>query len=271
MFRCIALGGGGVRGGLHVGALLELERRQGHLRFPDGIYGTSVGSILATAIAFGLRAEQIRDMFLNHMDVKSILPTLRFQTVTNAAKTKGLFPMDQFESTVLRAFDSQGIDLRKKKISDAEQQLWIVASNMTTQRATLFTGDVLVMDAIRCSSCIPVVFQPQILFNHVYLDGGVYVDNLGKIVPPHCLVLHISEPPGRLFPTQLESMSLPSYLHTLYRSFRTRKCSPNTLWLENTTIGILHELTDEDKQTLIQQGTLQTRAWLSKRAHQESV
>lgn len=53
IFRRLALGGGGAKGILHVGALQELSKRQ-PLDFPKGVYGSSIGSILATYIAFGL-------------------------------------------------------------------------------------------------------------------------------------------------------------------------------------------------------------------------
>jgi len=52
-FRALGLGGGGVKGILHIGALLELSKKQ-ELVFPDGVYGISVGSVIGTYIAFGL-------------------------------------------------------------------------------------------------------------------------------------------------------------------------------------------------------------------------
>ncbi len=265
MFSSLALGGGGVRGGLHVGALLGLEAARGTLHFPDGIYGCSVGSILATAVAFNLSASQIRTMFDTYFDLEKIIPPFRLSSFMELPTTKGLVSMDLLETTIVDAFQSQSIDLRGKTIRDAPQPLYIVASNMTTQTTTIFAGQVPILDAIKCSSCLPIVFPPQILYNQVYLDGGVLMDSLGAIVPPECLVLHISSPSECLFPNDIADVSLATYLHRVYRGMRNRPMTRNTLWLNNDTIGLLQTITQEDKDRLVDEGLSQTRAFLSKR------
>lgn len=265
MFSSLALGGGGVRGGLQVGALLAIEQARGHLQFPEGIWGCSVGSILATAVAFNLNAGQIRTMFETYFDLPKILPELRLSAITELPVSKGLFSMDLLESTIVEAFQSQNIDLRTKTIADAPQKLYIVASNMTTQNTSVFSGNVPILRAIQCSSCLPLVFAPQILYNQVYLDGGILLDSLGSIVPPDCLVLHISAPSETLFPSELADMSLATYIHRVYRVMRNRPVTRNTVWLYNTSIGLLQELTPEEKRLLVDEGFSQTRAFLSKR------
>lgn len=269
MFSSLALGGGGVRGGLQVGALLALEQVRGNLTFPEGIYGCSVGSILATAVAFNLTASQIRTMFDAHFDLSKILPELRLASVAHLPVTKGLFSMDLLETTIVDAFLAQGIDLRGKTIAEAPQPLYIVASNMTTQNTTIFSGTVPILKAIQCSSCLPIVFEPQILYNQVYLDGGVFLDSLGSVTPPDCLVLHISSPSETLFPSELTDMSLETFIHRVYRGTRNRPPTRNTLWLYNATIAILQDLTPDDKALLVAEGRSQTLAFLSKRGAKE--
>jgi predicted acylesterase/phospholipase RssA len=220
MFSSLALGGGGVRGGLQVGALIALEQHRGNLTFPEGIYGSSVGSIFATAIAFGMNAKQIETLYNEYFDLKRILPPLRLSSLTELPNSKGMFSMDLIEQTVVEAFSSQGIDLRGKTIGDAQQKLFIVASNMTSQTTTLFTKNIPVLDAIKCSSCLPLVFPPQVLFNQVYLDGGIFIDNLATLVPPDCLVLHISAPVDPLFPDDVKTMSIPNFIFSVYRGDR---------------------------------------------------
>lgn len=269
MFSSLALGGGGVRGGLHVGALVALERVRGNLQFQDGIYGCSVGSILATAVAFNLTSQQIQTMFDTYFDLQRFVPPLRLTSLTDLSVKKGLFSMDMLESTLIEAFQSQAIDLRNKLISDAPQPLYIVASNMTTYTTTVFSGTVPILDAIKCSSCLPMVFAPQILYNQVYLDGGILIDSLESIAPTDCLTLHISAPRETIFPNELSDMTLTSYLHRVYRGMRTKPPTRNMLWLHNSTIGLLQELTPADKALLVEQGTSQTLAFLAKRFPQE--
>lgn len=269
MFRSLALGGGGVRGGLHVGALIALEEKLGHLSFPDGIYGSSIGSVLATAVAFGMNTTQIRDMFYGHFTLDAFLPPLRLSTLADAVQRKGLFPMDMLETTLYNAFASQGVDLHGKTIQDAPQKLHIVASNMTTRRPVIFAGNIPVMDAIKCSSCLPFVFHPQILHNNVYLDGAILVAQIADIVPDDCLVIQLSSETPRIFPTDLESMSIMTYMDTLYTSMRRRSSTKTILSLQNDTIGMLHDITQKDKDNMVEQGRSQTLAFLTKRLAQE--
>lgn len=269
MFRKLALGGGGVRAGLHIGALKALEAQQGHLQFPGGLWGCSAGAVLATAVAFNLTASQIDTMFRTQLKMDDIFPSPRLQSFADLFLKKGMFPMDAYEQAVLAAFDSQGVDLRNKTLGDAPQPLHIVASNMTLQSPVVLTKQVRILDALRCSSCLPLVFQPQVLYSNVYLDGGVFVDCLDSIVDADCLILHISEPSRSLYAKEIESLSLSDFVYRVYRATRGRPMGSNVLWLHNTTVGLLQDLTDAEKDDLIQQGVTQTTAFLTKRLAKE--
>ena len=269
MFSSIALGGGGVRGGLHIGALAAIQQQKGNLTFPDGIYGCSVGSIVATAIAFGLQATQIQTMFNTYMDLGKIIPELRLSHITNLTGRKGLFAMDAMEKTIIEAFQSQQIDLTHKTLQDAPQKLYIFASNMTTQHPTVFKGNVRILDAIKCSSCLPFIFEPQVLYNHVYLDGGLMIDSLEMVVPKTCLVIHISELGNPITPSHIQDLSVPSFLYQIYRGMRRKPKGDNILWLRDETISILQPLTPEDKEHLYTQGYLQATAFLTERFPKE--
>ena len=269
MFPSLALGGGGVRGGLHVGSLAAIESIRGNLSFPDGIYGCSVGAILATAVAFNLNSKQINDMFVEHFDLEKFVPAIRLSSLGDLVTKKGLFSMETLEATLIDAFSSQNIDIKDKTIAETPQKLYIVASNMTTQNITIFSGNIRILDAIKCSSCLPIIFEPQVLYNQVYLDGGVFVDSLASIVQEDTLVLHISAPAENIFPGEIPNMTIPTFLHRVYRNMRTKPACKNLIWLQNNTIGLLQDLTIEDKELLYQQGYSQTLAFLTKRTSQE--
>jgi hypothetical protein len=259
----IALGGGGVRGGLHVGGLAALESVRGNLHFPDGIYGSSVGAIVATALAFGLKSTQMKTMFETHFDLPTILPRIGLTTLMEFNKQKGVFKMDLFEETVVAAFESQGVDLRHKVIADAPGRLFIVASNLTTQRVSILTGDVPILAALRATSCIPFLFQPQILYNQVYVDGGVFAPMLHAIVPAGCLIFHISYPNKPLFPADLAELSISDMVRHIYVGKRAPIATPNTVWFQNDSIQILQPITPTDKQMLYDQGYEQTLRFLN--------
>jgi hypothetical protein len=199
------------------------------------------------------------------MDVSAVIPTPKLSALADLATSKGMFSMDMYERAIVSAFKTHGIDLTDKVIADAPQTLYIVASDMTTHNPTVFTKQVRILDALRCSSCIPILFTPQVLYNHVYLDGGVFVDCLSSLTPPDCLVLHISDPGEKLYASELSELPLTSYLHRVYRAMRKAPTEPNVLWLQNSTIGILQDVTDAEKVALAGSGESQTLAFLSKR------
>lgn len=265
-FPSIALGGGGVRGGLHVGGLAAIEAIQGHLNFPEGIYGSSVGAIVATAVAFGLKSSQLKTMFEDHFSLSSVVPSMKLATLLHFSSQKGAFPMDLFEDTLVNAFHTQGIDLRGKVIGDTPQKLSIFASNMTTQRPTIFSGNVSILDALKCSSCIPFLFHPQIMFNQVYIDGGLFAPNLSEFVPDNCLVFHISYPNKPLMPKDLVNMTIVDMARHIYVGKRSSKGNANTVWFRNDSVHIMQTLTPSDKQMLYDQGFLQATRFLKSKS-----
>ena len=266
MFTSLALGGGGVRGVLHVGGLAALEAIRGDLRFPDGIYGCSIGAILATAVAFHLTSAQIKEMMIQHFDVSRFLPQIRLSCIHGVLTSKGAFTMDLFDEGVIAAFQSQGVDLRGKMIADAPQPLFIGASNITTHRPVFFTGQIPLLEALRASCCLPLVYIPQVVRGNVYLDGGLYMNSLDKFVPANCLVFHISHSPQPITPANLPEISVSDFLKQLYVGRVDSEPRPNRVWFREDETQILEELTTEKKNRMFELGYSQATAFLAKRA-----
>lgn len=264
MFRSIALGGGGVRGGLMVGGLAALRERQ-ELVFPDGIYGCSAGSVVATAVAYNLPLDVIRTMFENDFNLSSVIPSINLTTVTAFTTEKGLFSMDSFTECAIKAFDKAGVDLRTATIADAPQKLYIMAANLTTRRTVFFSGKVPILAAMRASCCLPFVFHPQIIYNNVYVDGGFFDHNMHKIVPSDCLVYHISRADLLISPDRLKSMKLSDYAATIYEAMRIESHTNTVVWFKNDSISLLQELTPENKKMLYDQGFSQASRFFAKR------
>lgn len=270
MFRSIALGGGGARGGLLIGALSAIEKHQGNLVFPDGIYGSSVGSIVAIAVGCGFTSTTLRNLLYDPiLNMDNIIPPVRLSCLTSAPAKKGLFSMDLFEETLLALFEKHGYDLRSKTFHDLEQPVKVLTSNMTTGQATFLTGSVRLIDAMRCSCCLPFVFQPQILYNNVYLDGGVFTHHLHTIVPDDTLVIDMTSPPRPIFPTEVESMSLSSYIDVVYQSARKQTLPSNVLVLSNANVSIIGAVSDKDKDRMFQEGYDKTLGFLTQRSPQK--
>jgi predicted acylesterase/phospholipase RssA len=269
MFKALALGGGGIRGFLIFGALKALQKQRGNLTFPDGVYGCSVGAVIATAIAFGLTSEQIEEIGYKFVNTSAFLPSYRHATILAFTQKKGLFTMDLMEELFLRVFDSVGIDLRGKMISDAPQKLYMVASNITTQKMTLLTGNIPLLAAMKASCCLPFIYHPQVIHNQLYLDGGVYAENMTLAVPKGTLVFDIAHIRQPVFTSTLESMSIFDMVRTLWAGLRSIRATTDSLNLHIDGIYLLDELKDEDKTRMIEAGYAQALRFFAKRLPKE--
>ena len=181
-FTRLALGGGGVKGILQVGALQELAKHQ-KLEFPDGVYGASIGSVIGTYIAFGLPIEKLPELTKKYLSTKKFIPSFGLYDITSVLSKKGLFSMNQFEKSICDAFNEVGFDIKTKIIGDAKMPLFIIASNVTKGKPSILTKNVPLLEAIKCSCCLPGVFKPQVLYNQVYVDGDLFAPNLAGVIP----------------------------------------------------------------------------------------
>jgi hypothetical protein len=269
MFRSIGLGGGGIRGFLILGALKAVEERQGNLNFPDGIYGCSVGAFIATAIAFGIPVAKIHEIAMKFVNTSAFLPSIRHATILAFMQKKGLFSMDLMEELFLTAFDSVGIDIRGKMISDAPQKLYILASNITTMRPTLLTGGISLLAALKASCCLPFIYHPQVIHNQIYLDGGVYTENMYEAVPKGTLVIDIAHIKQAIFPSTLESISIFNMIRTLWAGLRSVRVHADAINLNIDGIYLLDELKEDDKTRMIAAGYSQAMRFFAKRIAKE--
>ena len=214
MFRKIGLGGGGAKGILHVGVLRELSKHQ-KLYFPDGVFGCSIGSIIGTLLAFEVPIDKMIDLTKEFCCLDKFVPPISIDIIENAIPQKGAFDMKKFVDEVIHMFDLAGLNARTLRLKDAKMPLFIVASNISKGVATYFTKDVLIIDAIRCSCCLPLVFRPQELYGQLYIDGDAFLPYIGS-VEKDAFVVSLKTHLTRISVDNLEKLSLPLYIRELY-------------------------------------------------------
>ena len=220
-FRILALGGGGTKGFLEVGALELLEERVGplHEHFVDGVYGCSIGSILGTAVAFGVPVIKVRELF-KQFPVSELFKL--DMNIGDIIAKKGIFSMDYLETKLISAFNSIQIPIEKKNIGDALIPLRIQASNISKGIPTIFQKNVPVVKAILASSCIPFVFRPQQINDSLYVDGGFLTNVLMTTIPEAdhektlCFSIIHSDP--YITPAKLKTMNPVDYAYKMYKT-----------------------------------------------------
>ena len=269
-FSALGLGAGGIKGILHVGALLELSKHQ-ELNFPNGVYGCSIGSILATYIAFGLPVDRMVPLMKEYLNMERMTPKFQIAHLSSAFSAKGMFPMDTFESSIRDLFRKEGVEIERKKIGDAKMPLYIVASNITKGIPTIFSKDILVLDALKCSCCIPGLFRPIELYGQLYVDGNLFAPCLAPLMPKEdVLVISLTKQRKRqLTPALIETMSPIAYLDELYimssSLFHNSSMTKNTICLSYPNLHSNSDLSEFDIDAILNHASSSLNKFISKR------
>lgn len=198
LYRNLVFKGGGVRGIAYLGALEVLDE----YRIVENIQrvaGTSAGAIAATLLSFGLSIAETTDMF-NSLDFTRVpqaetrIPKRKFLRIPEEESSRrffrdfGWYSSEYFYDWLQRIIAGQCGGNRRASFNDFKdlgfRDLYIVATNVSRQRAEVFsadlTPDVAVADAVRMSMSIPVFFE-ALRFDgknfgagDYYVDGGLY-------------------------------------------------------------------------------------------------
>lgn len=265
-YKILALGGGGTKGFMHIGALKELEHRMK----VQQLYGCSVGSLFATGLAFGLSVNQLQSIAFNYLKLNDLV---HFKQFGDAIQKKGLVNMDEFESRIIEGFQSEGLDLKHKLISEATIPLHIVATNITKGVPTVFQGNVPVLQAIRASCCIPFLFRPQQINSSLYIDGGAITNVIMKVIPKQLqsetLAICLTQPHHHITPLNIESMSPLDYVYKLYKTVCAYEHltydHPNIVRVYHSNSNGFTDLSLEDKEDMVLTGRCIMRNFLTQR------
>lgn len=251
-----------MKGGAHIGALRAIQEVQGSLEFPDGIYGSSIGAVIAVAIAFNIPMETIQATFTKYHKLSYWLPSASVKYAFSMMDRKGFFSMNKLREILVSIYTECGIkDIETKRICDAPQPLFILASNMTRRKPAILTGEVPILDAVLCSCCIPGLFEPQVLYGEVYLDGAVYVRYVEQVIPPETLAFQLMGRGAKITPKS----SLGDILYACWCGTMNHIPSKNVCCFRDIKVGILEDIADAEREALYELGHSQTLAFLSKR------
>jgi patatin-like phospholipase/acyl hydrolase len=180
-FRVLSLDGGGIRGAFTAAFLAEIEEqtKQPVCKYFDLIAGTSTGAIIAIALAFGIPAAKIRELYDQHG--KAIFK----RTLCGRA---GLLFAKYSQDELVRA---AGELLGARALGEANNRLVIPAIDLTRGKTVVFktphypglVRDVQMkaIDAIRATTAAPTYFPPARINKALYCDGGLWANNPGIV------------------------------------------------------------------------------------------
>ena len=280
-FKILVLGGGGVKGIMHIGALEELENEVGplHKHFTKGVYGCSVGSLFATALAFGLSVEQMKKNYHKLGDFKKVIEMDKMTEISTILNKKGVFSMNKFEEVLIQLFNEFNIDIKSKKCCDALIPLYISASNLSKGTPTLFTGNIPVLKAIMASCCLPFIFQPQIINDNIYVDGGFITNILINLVPKEerdqCISISIIHSKEKIKASKLAKLSPLDYIYKLYKISCLYENAKNP-YKNNINLSFdkgsgISDFTEDEKNEMILIGKTLCRRFITQCTNQKLI
>lgn len=183
MFRVLSLDGGGIKGAFAAAALARLEEVAGRPLADcfDLIIGTSTGGILALGLAFGVKADTIRQMYQEK--AFEIFPK-------NARSFAGWF-----EGWFEPKYNTEGLEralvdiFKDRKFGDTKYRLAVPSFDAISGRPVVFRSpalnphskhhDLKVVQVALATSAAPTFFPASTIAQtepRVLLDGGVWAN-----------------------------------------------------------------------------------------------
>jgi len=152
----LSLGSGSAKGLSHIGVIKLLEEMDIKI---DYIAGSSIGAMIGGVYAAGISINEIEDIALKTdlaSSVKYFLPTISKSGLISGLK------VTEFLKNVVGDID----------IEDLEISFAATATDILTGQEIDFKNGNLV-EAIRASISVPIIFQPVVHDNQILVDGGL--------------------------------------------------------------------------------------------------
>lgn len=195
-FQALALTGGGYRGLFTARALQEMED---HIREPIGqhfdlTYGTSIGGIIALAVAFEVPMSKVVQTFVDYGEaIFPPKPSGKLAALTSFARR---YKAPQYRADTLREVITKLID-KDATLNDVKHAVGIPAVNVTEGHPQVFksrhkkewTRDwkFKAVEVALATSAAPTFFELAEVGGCLYADGGLFAN------APDLLALHEAE------------------------------------------------------------------------------
>ena len=238
----LVLGSGGARGVAHVGFIKALE--EAGVR-PQCISGSSAGSIVGACVAMGMSSDEI------------------MREIRNLKVSEVLFGVPNFNRSGL--FSTRGIHrklnsfFKRKRICDLDIDFTCVATNLVTGKAKAFTGRSFIVPAVVASSCIPALFEPEVIGGVQYIDGGVVsrlpIEAIRRYEPQVIVAVDVFAEGGAVtnYPNALSVLSRAvDIMDRNYTKAKTKEDNPDLLVTPD--LGNMSQYTFKDLDFAFEQG-----------------
>jgi len=178
VIKHIVISGGGVTGLAFYGALRESNKKSiWNIKNIKTVYGTSVGSLVATIISLNFDWDTLDDYIIKRPWQN--VYKFKMEYLLSVFHTKGLLDIKIIEDTFSPLFRAKDISINvtlKEFFDITNIELHCMSIDINTFTSIDFSykthPEWRVIDVLYCSCSLPVLFQPIIKDGVCYCDGG---------------------------------------------------------------------------------------------------
>lgn len=166
MKKILSIDGGGIRGIIPARILMRLEEDLGAPlnNYIDLVAGTSTGGIIAASIAAGKPMNEVVDLYLEE-------GVYIFQKKWYRGLINSKYPDHQIDLPLEEHFANM-------KLVDLKIDFLTTAFNITDGKPRFFSkrgeGPMFVRDVLRATTAAPTYFNPAVIGEKEYADGGLF-------------------------------------------------------------------------------------------------
>jgi predicted acylesterase/phospholipase RssA len=180
--RVLALNGGGTAG---IATCLILERLEAAAGKPiaelfDLVVGVSTGAIIGGAVCTGVSAIHLTDLYLHY------IPLIFERRRSLWAWTNGYIGPSKYDHKPLEAMLAN--IFRHIQIGESKTDCMILATQVSPRVQPYFWkswmsngSPALFKDIIRASTAAPMYFEPKVIDDRVFVDGGIVANNPASV------------------------------------------------------------------------------------------
>jgi hypothetical protein len=186
IFKTLVFGGGGTRCLVYLPALAKLQI-EGKLNNIENVWGTSAGALVASLFLLSKKADKVKDIVFN-VDFKQSR-NIDITNMLNIQNTWGIDDGDGLRNLIINLFEQAQKGSSTYRLLDIIG-IHIVITDLTLRETLILDSntfpDLLLVDAVRASMCLPFFYRPFSAPNgHIWIDGGLRENFPWNMVPPN--------------------------------------------------------------------------------------
>lgn len=173
----LIIGGGGIKGLCFLGALEEIFKIYPFEQFQN-FSGVSVGSTIIVMLIIGYSIDELKDFF-----IKNDLYNFSEYKFSNLINEYGCDKGDKLVNLIKAFFKTKNVDYNITFIQfykKFNKTIYICGSNISLETVEYFSHlnnpNMKVIDSLRISISVPILFTP-VKYNDYYYVDGVFLEN----------------------------------------------------------------------------------------------